>query len=246
LENKSLTPDFIGDKASVLDVKAELANGSKVNIEVQLHNKGNMGRRTVFYWGREYTKSLSAGQDYGDLPVVIAINIVNYQFFPVGGFHTCFRLREDTERDLVLTDALEIHFLDMVKWRRLKKKDIAGDPLHQWMAWLNEKSPPNLLDEVKKMNEAIVFADERMVLVTADEEAIDAYERRQKALFDETNARNYALKKGMEKGMAKGLAKGFAEGRLAIAQKLKNMGLPIAQIAEATGFSPEEVEQISV
>jgi predicted transposase/invertase (TIGR01784 family) len=126
IENKSLSPDFIGDKASVLDVKAVLANRSRINIEVQLHNERNMERRSLFYWGREYTKSLKAGQDYRELPVVIAINIVNYEFFPLGGFHTCFRLREDTERDLVLTDALEIHFLDMIKWRRLKVQDMGA------------------------------------------------------------------------------------------------------------------------
>jgi predicted transposase/invertase (TIGR01784 family) len=239
LENKTLTADFLGDKASVLDVKAELDNGTKIDIEVQILNEENMARRSLFYWSREYTRGLGAGQDYSELPVVIAINIVDYQFFEIGGFHTCFHLREDTERDLVLTDALEIHFLDMVKWRRLKGKDVAGDPLHQWMAWLNQKSPPNLIDEVKKMNEAILLADEKMVFVTEDKDARDAYERRLKALYDETNRRNFALKQH-----AKGLAQGLPQGKLEIAQKMKNAGRPLAEIVEFTGLSPETMEKL--
>jgi predicted transposase/invertase (TIGR01784 family) len=239
LGNKTFTADYIGNKASVLDVRAVLANGSRVNIEVQLLNEGNMERRSLFYWGKEYTKSLKKGQDYRELPVVIAINIVNYEFFSVGGFHTCFRLREDTERDLILTDALEIHFLDMVKWRKLKTKDIENDPLQQWMAWLNENSPPELIDEVKKMNEAILLADERMVLLSDDEDAIIAYERREKALFDETNRINNALRVGMEKGMAEGLS----QGKLEIAQKMKAAGRPLAEIMEFTGLPLETVKK---
>jgi predicted transposase/invertase (TIGR01784 family) len=251
LENKTFTADFPGDKASVLNVKAELDNGTKIDIEVQILNEENMARRSLFYWSREYTRSLSAGQDYSELPVVIAINIIDYQFFFVCGFHTCFRLREDTERDLVLTDALEIHFLDMVKWRRLKGKDVAGDPLHQWMAWLNQNSPPELIDEVKKMNEAVLLADEKMVFVTEDKEARDAYERRQKALFDETNRRKSALRKieegrreGMAKGMAKGLSKGMEKGKYEIARKLKARGRPLEEIAEDTGLSFETIENM--
>jgi predicted transposase/invertase (TIGR01784 family) len=104
------------------------------------------------------------------------------------------------------------------------------------MAWFNEKSPPELIDEVKKMNEAILMADERMVLLSGDEDAIDAYERRQKALFDETNRINSALREGMEKGMA--------EKTLEVAQKMKKMGLPITQITETTGLSSEVVESM--
>jgi predicted transposase/invertase (TIGR01784 family) len=236
LGNKTYTADFLGDKASVLDVKAVLDNGSRINIEVQLFNKGNMERRSLFYCGRELTRSLRAGQNYRELPVVIAINIVNYEFFDVGEFHTCFRLREDTYRDLVLTDALEIHFLDMVKWRRLKGKDVAGDSLHQWMAWLNKKSPPELIDEVKKMNEAILLADEKMVFLSGDEDAIEAYEEREKALFDATWTRDYELREAQ--------AQGRRDEKLELAQKLKTMGLPIAQITEATGLSRKEVSSI--
>jgi hypothetical protein len=42
---------------------------------------------------------------------------------PSGEFQTPFHLWEDHEKGLMLTDALEIHFLDMVKFRLLGKKD---------------------------------------------------------------------------------------------------------------------------
>jgi predicted transposase/invertase (TIGR01784 family) len=100
LENKTFTAEVIGDKSSILDLRAVLEDRTKVNIEVQLRNLGNMDRRSLFYWSREYTKSLEAGQDYLELPNVVAINIVNFEFLPSGDFHTSFHLREDRDKEL--------------------------------------------------------------------------------------------------------------------------------------------------
>jgi predicted transposase/invertase (TIGR01784 family) len=212
IENKSFTPKVIGDKASSLDVRAVLQGKTKVNIEVQIRNQYNMDRRSLFYWSKEYAESLQAGQDYRELPDVIAINIVNFDFPPVHNFHTRFHLREDQDHDLVLTGALEIHFINMVKYRKAEK-GVVNDPLSRWMAWLNESSPPELIAEVVKMDTAIETANERMVYVTGDKEAIRAYERRQMALSDYTSSMNYALEEGHRQGMKKGHREGHRKGR---------------------------------
>jgi predicted transposase/invertase (TIGR01784 family) len=118
-----------------------------------------------------------------------------------------------------------------------------------WLVWFSKHSPPELLAEVKNMNTAIQAADERLVYLSGDEDAIRAYEVRFKAACDLTSLRNDAIRTGLAKGEAKGIAKGIAKGHaeghaekaLEIARNLKKMGLPVSQIAEATGLSPEEV-----
>jgi len=252
LENKTFTPEAIGDKSSVLDVRAILHDRTRTNTEVQLRNQHNMDRRSLFYWSKEYTNSLQEGQDYSELPNVIAINIINFNYLPTKRFHTCFHLREDEERDIILTDALEIHFLNMVKYRKQAGKGLPEDPLNLWMAWLNEKSPPELLAEVMKMDSAIQAANERMVYVTGDKEAIRAYERRQMALSDYNSEINYAHKKGMAKGLQKGRVEGLQEGRaegradekIEIARKMKGMGDSIEKIQTITGLPTESIEQL--
>ena len=178
------------------------------------------------------------------MPDVIAINIVNFDFPSAGDFHTRFHLREDNDRDLILSSSLEIHFLNMVKWRKLKGKDIQNDPLHRWLAWFNESSPPELIAEVVKMDEAIKQADERMVYVMGDDEAIRAYEMRQMALSDYTSTINYAREEGMKEGMEKGIANGIEQSSAEIARKLKARGHPLTEITEVTGLSPEAVERL--
>jgi predicted transposase/invertase (TIGR01784 family) len=232
LENKTFSPTALGDKASIFDVRAVLQDRTKVNIEVQIRNRGDMDKRSLFYCSREYVKGIKAGQDYKELPNVIAVNIINFEFLPSAKYHTCFHLREDGDRDIVLTDALEIHFLDMVKYRRQAGKDLPEDPLSRWMAWLNEKSPPELIAEVLKMDSAIQTADERMVYVTGDDEAIRAYEMRQMALSDYTSTINFAREEGIK------------EEKINIAMKMKNAGRPLSEIAEFTGLPPETIEKI--
>jgi len=245
IENKSFSPKVIGDKSSVLDVRAVLQSKTRINIEVQIRNQCNMERRSLFYWSKEYSDSLGAGQDYGELPDVIAINIVDFDFPPAENFHTRFHLREDHEHDLMLTDALEIHFINMVQYRRQAKKRIMNDPLSRWMVWLNEKSPPELVAEVIRMDSAIQVAHERMVYVTGDKEAIRAYERRQMALSDHTSYMNYARKEGLkigrEEGLKEGREEGREEGRNEERQHLLEMldsGLPVEEIKRRLKDNP--------
>jgi len=240
IENKTFTPKVIGDKSSILDVRAVLQGKTKVNIEVQVRNQYNMDRRSLFYWSREYAESLEAGQDYRKLPDVIAINIVDFDYPPVRNFHTRFHLREDSDRDIILTGALEIHFINMVQYRRQAKKGGMNDTLDRWLVWLNQKSPPELIAEVVKMDSAIQAANERMVYVTGDKEAIRAYEMRQMALSDYTSTMNYAR----EEGIAKGRQKGRQESVLEIARKMKNAGKPLSEIKEFTGLSIKTIERM--
>ena len=113
MENRTLSADVIGGKTGVLDVRAELQGGTVVNIELQVDNEGNMDKRSLFYWSRLYAKGIGEGEDYIELPKVIAINIVNYGFPKSRQYHTCFHLWEDREKDLLLTDALEIRYSNL-------------------------------------------------------------------------------------------------------------------------------------
>ena len=90
------------------------------------------------------------------------------------------------------------------------------------------------------MDSAIQAANERMVYVTGDKEAIRAYEMRQMALSDYTSEINYAR----STGMAKGRQEGRQESILEIARKMKGMGDSIEKIHTITGLSFETIERL--
>jgi predicted transposase/invertase (TIGR01784 family) len=233
IENKRINAVVAGDKSSILDVRARTSAGELADIEVQLRNMGNMDRRSLFYWSLEFSRGLEAGQDYRETPDVIAINIVNYEFLPqVPVFHTSFHIWEDRYREVLLTEALEIHFIEMVKFRREREKDLEHDPLQRWLTWFDRESPHGLVEEVIKMDAGIQKAEKKLTYVSQDKEALRAYQMRELALSDWTSGLNYAREKGIQEGMLKAAA------------NLKRRGLPIDQIAEDTGLSVEDIANL--
>jgi predicted transposase/invertase (TIGR01784 family) len=232
LENKTFIADVIGEKTSILDVRAETDIGEKINIEVQLKDLHNMEKRTLQHWGREFTKGISAGDDYKDLPKVITINIVNFDNIKLDDFHTCFHLWEDDHHDYLLTDVLEIHFINMVKFRKLKNRDISNNPLERWLTFLDITTPEKTLQEVIQMDGAINKAYDRLNFVSQDKEVLRAYEMREMAMSDWTTGLNTAEEKG------------HMRAQLEIAKNLKKIGLSVAQIAEGTGLDIETIQSL--
>jgi len=262
VENKSLIADIIGGKSCVLDVRAVLQDGTRVNVEVQIRNQHNMNKRSLFYWSQEFIKSLDAGQDYLELPRAISINITGFEFMPTGDFHTCYHLLEDRSLTL-LTNALEIHYIDMVKWRKQREKDIANNALHRWLTWLDPGSPVEQAEEEVRMDTTIQKAQEKQEYVLSDKEALRYYEMQQMAYWDNIHANNYAreeaeiaLAKGRKEGLEEGKTEGIKEGMKAgiergiekssmdFARRLKARGRPLDEIAEDTGLSREVIEQL--
>ena len=248
IENKSLIADIAGGKSCNLDVRAVLQGGTKINAEVQIRNQYNMDKRSLFYWSREFAKSLEAGQNYNELPRVISINITGFEFMPSGNFHSCFHLKEDKEFTL-LTDALEIHFIDMVKWRRQIGKDIVNNPLHRWLTWLDPGSSVEKAEEAVRMDTTIQKAKERQEYVLSDEEAVRLYENRQMAYWDNISANEYLREVQEEAREAREEAeiaheKGLKERSMDIARKLKARGRPTDEIAEDTGLSSAIIEKL--
>ena len=68
-----------------------------------------------------------------------------------------------------------------------------------------------------------------------------AYEKFWLAVVDERILREAATKKGYNEGMRKGIEEGMQKGIYTVARNMKQMGLPIADIAKATGLSKEEI-----
>jgi predicted transposase/invertase (TIGR01784 family) len=249
LENKALTANAVGGKSCVLDVKAALADGTMVNIEVQLRNEHNMDRRSMFYWSRMYCEGIGRGQDYRELPKVIAINIVDFDFPSEGDFHTCFHLREDSNPSLILTNALEIHFINMVRWRKRAGKDIGKNPLHRWLTWFDAKSPPELVEEVAKMDSAIRAANEKHEYLTQDWQERDLYTRRLMAVLDYNSGMNHALEEGEQKGRQEGKRIGRQEGEerkaVEIARKALEEGASVEFVQKITGLDMETLQKLS-
>jgi predicted transposase/invertase (TIGR01784 family) len=237
IENKDLPAEISGGKSGKLDILAKIADeDSLVNIEVQIKNQYNIEKRSLYYWSRKYAWDFASGSDYRELVPVIAINIVDFGLFPLDDFHTSYHLWEDRHKEVMLTDVCEIHFLDMVKFRKVKEHRLE-DPLYRWLVYFDETSPVELVEEVVKMDGAIRLAQEKLDMIERDPDLLRAYERYEKAASDWTTGINGARREGLQEGERR--------RAVSVARNLKILGvLTPDQISASTGLPPEEIAKL--
>jgi predicted transposase/invertase (TIGR01784 family) len=148
----------------------------------------------------------------------------------------------------MLTDALEIHFISMSRFRQLSDVDIAGNPLHRWLAFFNKNTNVQTLKKIIMMDTGIAKAQEKILFVSRDRDALRAYRIREKAMSDYTSGINDARREGIAIGEQRGKQKGIAIGEqktlARYVSKLSQKGMALKEIAELTDLSPEEVDDL--
>ncbi|SFF48112.1 conserved hypothetical protein (putative transposase or invertase) [Paenibacillus algorifonticola] len=245
LLNPYTDKDSPRDKQSILDIRAKTNEGEIINVEMQLFNKYDTEKRTLFYWSKQYSGQLQEGQSYSQLKRCVTINILNYSLLPNDLYHNVFHLRED-RTGISLIDDIEIHFLELSKLDE-QAVPIEKGGLVNWLLFL--KGADQSKWEALTMNEPVLKkAMDTLEFLSQDLEARRQYEDRQKYLHDEASMIEAALSRGFAEGAAEGEAKGEAKGKMEakkeIARKLLALNIERSVIAEASGLTEEEIRAI--
>ena len=132
---------LIDEKISILDIYVTTDIGTHINIEMQMINEYNMIKRTLYYWSKMFLRQLVKGEDYSKLEKTITINLID---FNIDNVHNYYHLIND-KTNKKLTDIMEIHFIDMKKFRENGK--INNDKLEKWLQFIEDP----------KVEEAIVW-----------------------------------------------------------------------------------------
>ncbi|GIP19707.1 hypothetical protein J40TS1_53490 [Paenibacillus montaniterrae] len=112
-----------------------------------------MDRRTLFYFGKLFLESIKSGDKFQNLKRTITINLMNLNFLPLEPFHSTFHLYEDYRRDYMLTDLIELHFIEFPKFRAMQHN--LHDPLHRWLLFMEENLTEEQLEELIQMDPMI-------------------------------------------------------------------------------------------
>ena len=232
IDNKQLTKEVINDKTGIIDVRARTAKGENVDIEVQLTDQGNMDKRTLFYWGKMYLENIKQGEDYTSLEKVITINILDFDYLKTESYQSSFHLWEDIENDYMLTDMVEIHFLELPKFRRKKNKNYRDNAIERWLAFLEKDIPEATLKELMDLEPAIEKAERRIEYLSSDEETMNTYWERERSLHERANMINSAEERGdlkrakvaiknmLEKGMDKDIIAEILEVDMSLVEEV--------------------------
>ena len=263
--NPFLGKETDDDKLSVLDVLATDEHGRMLNIEMQTSLPAGLSQRLAYYASSLYVDQLTEGKHYSDLRPSISICVLTQALFPqVPALHLDFRLREAD--GLILTDDLQIHFLELPKLRVTEQNVYHATPTERWAYFLRnaEQLTPNDITRLfpdREIAEAAgvlemisMTAEEKQRYVARLKSRRDAYARMEdeKARrIDEAARLEKALAEGLAQGIAKGTADGLQEGRqegvligrITLLQQL--LGVPQSTLEELSGCDEARLNELS-
>lgn len=251
--NSELFREHEEGKKSVLDIYAKTEKGEFINIEIQVADKYDMKKRTLYYWSRIYGAQLKKNESYAEMKKTITINILDFDLLPeTERYHSTFRLYEDEEKFL-LTDMLEVHFVEMRKLLRLWEKQAINLQKNEKERWLLMLEADDR-DDIRRELEAIAMKDPVMKQAFAqwedlsrDEKTWIEYETRKKAIHDEQSAVKEAeirQQRAREEGLAQGRTEGERQKVTEVAKNLLAMDITVEVVAKATGLSMEEIDKL--
>ncbi|MCD1258093.1 PD-(D/E)XK nuclease family transposase [Paenibacillus athensensis] len=234
--NPYIDKNSLSDKQSILDVRAQNEDGKQVNLEIQVSNKHDMAKRSLYYSAKMYEEQLQEGQIYASLQKVISINILTFTYLPNDRFHNIFHLREDHTGELLIDD-LEIHFMELPKLERQAHE--MDSRLVNWLMFI-DGAPPERWEELAMDTPGLKKAMTTLEFLSQNKEARMLYEMRKKALLDEQSALDYVESRGRAEGREEGRAQRDHE----VAASMLQEGLSISLIAKVTGLTEAEIEAL--
>ncbi len=236
-------PRIKGIKDSYLDVKATLANGQTVIIEMQVLNVLGFEKRVLYNAAKAFSIQLSVGEDYTLLNPVIALTITDFEMFPEAPDRIISRYRLKEKTDLTdYSDDIELVFVELPKFKIILEH--VESLIDKWLYFLNCASQLETVPKSLKAVPAIEHAFNVAQQSGLNPKELEILEKREMVLHDNRNAILKAQQDGLKKGLEQGLAEGERRKAMNIARSLLDL-LDAATIAQKTGLSLEQVQQLA-
>ena len=107
VRNPEIPREGLDDRGVILDIFAELEDGTRLDIEMQSERRPSFRQRALYYWARMFGSELERGAEYARLRPAISVLFLGYREFGGARVHSVFRLLEvhDHER---FTEAMEL------------------------------------------------------------------------------------------------------------------------------------------
>ena len=211
ITNPEIIPYEKGEKRGLLDIKAEINDGTMIDVEMQMKNERNTEERATEYMGKMISEQLQVGEDYQNLKKSIVIFITNYNFLKRNSYHSVGRMKFDKtiedeyvnmgydEEDELASKYIEVHYIELPKF---KKKELSKfTKLDQWMCIFTQNKEGIMLAE--KENKEIKRAINTLDFLSKDPKERERHNSIVMAEYNRLVSEHNFFNDGLEKGMKK-------------------------------------------
>jgi len=226
----------VGNRNAVFDVYCTNDKGERFIVEMQNAYQKFFKDRTIYYSSFPIQEQAKRGDWNYKLDSIYTIGILNFVFpedeYSPDCYHHEVKLMDTADKH-VFFDKLTYIYLEVPKFN--KKPEELVTMFDKWMFVLRNLS--SLMNRPVALQERVftrLFEQAEIAKFSQDE--MRSYEESLKVFRDLNNV--------IDTAKIDAKAEGKAEKGREIALKLKQMGLSVEQIAEGTGLSIEEIEQL--
>ena len=239
------------DKLNRVNILAENDQGELILVEVQNNTEQDYFHRMLYGTAKLITDFLEKGEPYGKVKKVYSVNVV---YFSLGqGDDYIYQGKLDF-RGLHLEDSLGLS----IKQKKVFKiqevseifpeyyvikvnnfKDMAKDTLDEWIYFLKKSQ---IKEEFTA--QGLAEAKENLLVDSLSEEERANYLRYMENRRYEISIIESSRSEGRLEGLEEGIEQGKQQEKINIARILKQKGTDLDAIAQATGLTRKEIEEL--
>ena len=256
--DKEQPGEYEEDRSLIYDIYCDTAEGEKIIVEMQRRTQPNFKKRSIYYVSQAISRQGEKGTTWKyNIKAVYLVALLGFRLEDVGDeFRTDVALMNMKTRKLFSTDVRMIYLQLPLFTKTVEECETDFD---KWIYAL--KNMEDLITKLPWAGQDGVFAHLAKIadissLTKEDRMRYDTSIRRYRDYINVMEGaveeglekgRAEGMEKGLKKGRAEGMEKGRAEGRLEgisfIVHNMRSRGFSVADIANATGLSEEEVAE---
>ena len=219
-------PFLKGGKVTIVDVKAKDQSDKNYIVEMQVAEVDGFDKRVLYYASKSYSSQIDRGDLYEKLNPTFFIGILDFEVTLNKDYISRHKL-VDIETGKNFIKEIEFNFIELPKFK--KKETELNTVIDQWVYFIKNAEDLEVIPESVK-DEGLKSAYEDANKHNWTKEALDAYDY---ALMREQDDRGRLT---------------FAQNKVQkdIARSLFKTGLSIAEIAEHTKLTVEQIKQLQV
>ena len=233
--DKELLGETADNKSLIYDVYCEVDGGDRIIVEMQYKGQSWFKERSIYYLSRAISRQGDPGKkwNYDQLKAVYIVALLNFRMDSISPDFRCDVGLTDLRRKVPFSDKMRLVFLQLPRFT----KDVDEcETLFDKIIYVLKH-----MDVLKRMPWLAQVAVFQKLASVADVASLTKKERME---YDE-NLRIYRDTVAvMESQYLEGRAEGKTEGKTEDARKMKSKGFAVEDIADITGLTAEEIEQL--
>lgn len=223
-------PALKGGKVTIVDVKAKDQNNKIYIVEMQVAEVDGFDKRVLYYASKSYSAQIERGDEYEKLNPTYFIGILDFEVTQNPSYINRHKIIDIETSENYIKD-IEFNFIELPKFN--KKENELNSIIDQWVYFIKNAENLNVIPE-NLQDQGLKFAYEDADKHNWTKDELEAYDYALMREQDEKGRWALATKRVLQKE------------KETIALKLIKRNLSNNEIAEDTGLSIEEIENLRI